>query len=50
MTISGGAYNGYLFTGALAESPVPEPASMTLFGIGAVALVSYHWKRRKRIA
>ena len=29
---------------------VPEPGSLALFGLGAVALAGYAWRRRKRVA
>jgi hypothetical protein len=29
-------------------SAAPEPASLTLCGVGAVALCGYHWRRRTR--
>ena len=38
MTISGGPYNGYTLDVALAESPVPEPATASLLLLGAGAL------------
>ncbi|NNM89133.1 MAG: PEP-CTERM sorting domain-containing protein [Phycisphaerae bacterium] len=40
MTISGGAYNGLVVDAALAESPVPEPATIVLFLIGGLALLA----------
>ena len=46
MTISGGAYNTYLLTGALAESPVPEPAAVGLL-LAAGALLA---RRSRRLA
>jgi hypothetical protein len=27
--------------------PTPEPASLTLLGIGAVSLLAYAWRRRR---
>lgn len=31
------------------ENAVPEPASMTLMGLGALSLVGYGWRRRKAV-
>jgi hypothetical protein len=47
-----GVATGY-FGPNLRASPaqvVPEPASLTLLGIGAVALFGYGWRRRRRAA
>jgi hypothetical protein len=34
----------------LVIKPVPEPASLTLFGLGMVCLVGYAWRQRQRSA
>jgi hypothetical protein len=35
---------------AFSPSAVPEPASLTLLGFGAVSLAGYGWRRRKQMA
>jgi hypothetical protein len=37
-----------LQTGPAASSAVPEPAGLTLLGIGAACALGYAWRRRKR--
>jgi hypothetical protein len=44
----GGWFGGNVEFGNAAV--IPEPASMTLFGIGALGLVGYGWRRRKTMA
>jgi hypothetical protein len=39
-------YTNYAFEAAA----VPEPASLTMLGIGAVSLMGYAWRRRKKAA
>jgi hypothetical protein len=38
------------FNSSPVEQVVPEPATLTLFGIGSVGLVGYAWRRRKPAA
>ena len=38
------------FTSAPADAPTPEPSSLSLLGIGTVALIGYGWRRRKLAA
>lgn len=47
MTISGGPYDGYSLEVALAESPVPEPATASLLLLGAGVLLGGLRLRRK---
>jgi hypothetical protein len=47
MTISGGPYDGYALEVALAESPVPEPASFSLVILGGlVGLRRLLWRKQ----
>jgi hypothetical protein len=46
---SGGLVTQFGF-GPAAASAAPEPASLTLLGIGALGLLGYGWRRRKQAA
>jgi hypothetical protein len=43
-------YTGGGFTPQNGSSPVPEPASITLLGLGVVCLAAYRWRRRQETA
>ena len=37
-----------LYAGAAGEDPaIPEPATLTLMGVGAIGLLGYGWRRRR---
>jgi hypothetical protein len=38
------------FTFSEAPSSVPEPASLTLFGISVACMVGYSWKKKRKVA
>jgi hypothetical protein len=45
---SAGDFVGVNFTITEATTAVPEPASLTLLGLGSLGLIGYGWRRRKR--
>jgi hypothetical protein len=46
--VGGGITNVEIFQPGV--SATPEPASLTLFGIGTLGLIGYGWRRRKQAA
>jgi hypothetical protein len=47
MSITGANYNTYLLTGALAESPVPEPTTVSLALLGGAAIAFFRNRHTK---
>jgi len=45
-SVSAGVADNFAFTPV--QSPVPEPTTLTLLGVGAVGLLGYHLRRQKR--
>ncbi|HEY7314840.1 MAG TPA: DUF3466 family protein [Gemmataceae bacterium] len=45
-----GQYDAFLLTPETDVNAVPEPASVTMLGIGIVSMLGYGWLRRKRAA
>jgi hypothetical protein len=41
-------YKGPYVYALFAESPVPEPATITMLGIGAICLCVFGWRQRKQ--
>ena len=47
--VLGGDYSTQTIN-SFAFGPVPEPSALVLLGIGAISLLGYAWRRRKRAA
>jgi len=48
-TISSTVNDQAIFYERLTTSPVPEPSTLVLLGVGAIALLAHAWRRRKEI-
>jgi hypothetical protein len=43
-------FDNFKLQSALSSQAVPEPASLTLLGLGSLSLLCYVWRRRKAVA